>query len=102
MKRRFWGVAQPVEQRALVSRVGSSNLPSPTKSQPGLLSGRVWDRRQVLRGLLALPAVKYFLPPVKGWRPWENDFTTGNLVYKGTERYSWGATDVRAFYGTAG
>lgn len=62
------------------------------------------DRRKFLAGLLAspilIPAVKYFLPPMGGWPV--GDFTTDNLVYKSTERFSWGATDVRALYGSAG
>jgi hypothetical protein len=89
MIRRFWRVAQLVEQRTVNPPVVGSNPTTPAIT-----------RRQVLAGLLAAPVVKYFLPPVGGWRPWE--FRTESFIYKTTERYSTGFTDWRGIYGTAG
>lgn len=128
MFRRFWGVAQSVEQRTLIPQVGGSNPPSPTgyagsspAAAPGqrdaagsrigvltvphpdsfqsqLLYGKGWDRRQVLRGLLALPLVKHFLPPVGGW-----PVGSKNLPPLRTfEKHSIGWTDWRGILGTSG
>lgn len=94
MFRRFWKrdpVAQLVEPRSPKPVVGSSTL-----------SGVAINRRQVLAGLLAAPiAVKYFLPPRGGWPVSRYVFETKDLAYRATERFAWGATDVRAIWGTS-
>lgn len=49
--------------------------------------------------VIALPAVKYFLPPAGGWPT--DDFDLGQLRYKSYERYSVGWSNPKAFYGTS-
>jgi hypothetical protein len=89
---RFWRVAQSVE-RLPVKEVVVGSIPT----APAI------DRRRFLAGLLAspilLPAVKYFLPPVGGWPV---GFSTADMRFKYTERFSTGFTDWRGIYGTSG
>jgi hypothetical protein len=58
------------------------------------------NRRGFLAGLIALPAVSYFLPPVSGW-PRFDGFTTDNLRFKSTERFSAAFTDWKGVIGSS-
>lgn len=64
-----------------------------------MISRRQFLAWAVATPVIAIPAVKYFLPPKGGWPT--GYFDLSQLRYKSYERHSFGGTDVRAFYGTS-
>src|SRR3954466_1361806 len=80
--------ADPGQRDAAGSRTGVLTVPHPAFSRREILNGESnpragasvgqVSRRGFLAGLIALPAVKYFLPPVGGWPV---GFSTANMSY---------------------